>query len=125
MKRVRPLAVFIAIIALAGMSWFGLKQYRCNQRNAAFGQLAESTKQMASEKLKTGTKNADVARFFMEHSIPFTIVESTAYGTIYATGCAPMGCGTDAAMIGIRVKLDDVGSVSEAPVVVGIYTNCL
>jgi hypothetical protein len=55
--------------------------------------------------------------------------QQTAYflpiGTLYTSGCGPLGCGTDSALIGVRVKLDSAGAVAEKPTVVGMYTDCL
>ena len=118
-------AIAAAIVAIAGVSWFGLRQYNCQQRHAAFGRQVEIIKHDAHAQLKLGTKKADVARFFTEHNIPFAISESLASGFIETSGCAPFGCGSDAALINVRVKLDEAGAVTEEPAVVGIYTNCL
>jgi hypothetical protein len=90
-----------------------------------FARRVETIKQDAHERLKIGTKKADVSRFFAQHGIPFTIVDSQAIGTLRTSGCAPLGCGTDAALIGIRVKLDPVGTVTEEAITVGLYTDCL
>jgi hypothetical protein len=97
----------------------------CNKRGAAFALRVESIEHDANEKLSVGTKSGDVARFFVEHGIPLQIVESYAIGTLYTSGCGPLGCGTDSALIGVRVKLNSVGVVTEKPTVVGMYTNCL
>jgi hypothetical protein len=83
------------------------------------------TKHDANERLKIGTKKADVSQFFVENGIPFEISESEAIGTLRTSGCAPLGCGTDSALIGVRVKLDKAGAVTDAPKIVGMYTDCL
>ena len=121
----RKLAVAIVGIAVAGVAWLGIKQSRCKQRNEVFAHQVEIIKQDASEELKLGTKKADVIRFFAKHSIPFTIVGFEAYGTLETSGCAPLGCGSDRAIIGVRVKLDGTGAVAETAVVVGVYTDCV
>jgi len=125
----RSIRISAAIVVIAGMSWFGLKQYRnhiyCKRRNAAFARQVETIRQDAHEGLKIGTKKAEVSRFFAEHGIPCTIVDSQAYGTMQTSGCAPLGCGTDSAVIGIRVKLDPAGTVTEEPIIVSLYTDCL
>jgi hypothetical protein len=36
-----------------------------------------------------------------------------------------LGCGTDEALIGVRVKVDAEGTVTGEPKVVDMYTNCL
>ena len=85
----------------------------------------ESIKHDANEKLSIGTKSGDVTRFFAEHGIPLQIAESEATGTLYTLGCGPLGCGTDSALIGVRVKLDSAGAVAEEAEVVALYTDCM
>ena len=121
----------IALVALTtavvGVSAFGIRQHRsrveCKQRGVELERRVKSIKQDAHERLRIGTKKDDVARFFAEHGIPFEIIESEATGTIYTSGCAPFGCGTDAALIGVRVKLDSSGAVAEEAKVVSLYTD--
>ena len=121
----RKIAVAIAITLIAGGSWFGLKYYRCERRSAVFRHQIESIKKDALEQLKIGTGKAEVSRFFDEHRISFNFVESKAIGTLRTSGCAPLGCGTDSAIIGIRVNLDEAGAVAQEPTVFGMYTDCL
>jgi hypothetical protein len=125
----RRTAITSSIVVVVAVSWFALRlcrdQIACNKRSAAFALRVESIRQDANEKLSIGTKNGDVSRFFAEHGVPFQIVGSEAIGTLYTVGCGPLGCGTDSALIGLRVKLDSKGAVTEKPTVVGMYTNCL
>jgi len=125
----RRATITSSIVAVAAVSWFALKlgreQIACNKRGTAFALRVESIGRDANEKLSIGTKSGDVARFFAEHGIPLQIVESEAIGTLYTSGCGPLGCGTDSALIGVRVKLDSAGAVTEKPKVVGMYTDCL
>lgn len=114
-----------AIVVVAGVSWFGLREYHCKLRGAAFARQVESIKRDAAEELKIGTNKTEVARFFTEHHIPFAMLESEAFGSLRTSGCAPLGCGTDAAFIGVHVKLDGAGTVTEAPRVFGMYQDCL
>jgi hypothetical protein len=128
--RRRRLAIFAVLVAIVGVSWFGLRQYNCQQRNAAFGREIEAIRQDAHAQIKVGTKKADVAQFFARHNISFNISqftssESLASGFIKTSGCAPLGCGSDVAVINVRVRLDGAGAATEEPKVVGIYTNCL
>jgi hypothetical protein len=113
------------IVVIAGLGFFGLREYRCKLRGAAFARQVESLKRDAAEELKIGTNKNDVARFFAEHKIPFAILESEAYGSFRTSGCAPLGCGTDRAFIGVRVEVDGAGTVTEAPKVFGMYQDCL
>jgi hypothetical protein len=139
-----------AIIFILGASWFGLRHYQdkneikamlaathplppensnrkdCEQRGALFDDQLKSIKRDAEEQLKIGTKKAEVSRFFAEHNMRFIISDSGASGTLLTTaGCAPVGCGSDSALIGVRVKLSRGGVVIEAPTVGSLYTNCL
>jgi len=125
----RRTAITFSIVIIAALSWFALKlcrdQIACNKRGAAFAQRVKAIEHDADEKLSIGAKSGDVSRFFAEHGIPVEIVESEAIGTFFTVGCGPLGCGTDSALIGVRVKLDSAGAVAEKPKVVGMYTNCL
>jgi hypothetical protein len=114
-----------SIVVVVALSWLALRLFRdqiaCNKRGAEFALRVESIKHEANKKLSIGTKSGDVARFFKEHDIPLQI----AIGTLYTSGCGPLGCGTDSALIGVRVKLDSTGAVTEKPTVVGMYTDCM
>lgn len=103
---------------------------RCQRRNAAFEQRIRNIEKDAHDQLKIGTKKTDVARFYTEHKIPFEVVSWAggfqALGTLFTIGgCSPLGCGTDAALIGVRVKVDADGTVVGKPEVVSMYTNCV
>jgi hypothetical protein len=117
-------AVVFAIVLVAGVCWVAIKKHNCNSRGVAFTGRVEGIEKDAHEHLKIGTDSAGVARFFERREIPSTIVGSTAYGTWYSFGCAPLGCGTDRAVVGVSVKLDNSGAVTEAPKVVGGYVDC-
>ena len=125
----RSIPISAAIVVIVGVSWLGLRYFRsqsdCKKLSAAFARQIEKIKEEAHERLKIGTKKADVARFFAEHSIPVTISESEARGTLLTSGCAPFGCGSDSALIGVSVKLDPAGEVTEEPTVIDMYTDCL
>lgn len=121
-------AIFAGIVValLCGlMTGCRYRSTACKQRGVAYEARVESLKRAALEQLKVGTKKEDVVRFFAENKFPITFDRSSATGTIYTLGCSPFGCGTDEALIGLRVDLDEAGSVKSKPVVVGIYTNCL
>jgi hypothetical protein len=121
----RRVAIVVVVVAIVGVCWFGLRECNCQRRNAAFGRHIETIKQDARAQIKLGTRKSDDARFFTEHNIAFNIADSLASGFIEASGCAPFGCGSDAAVINVRVTLDDTGAATKEPQVVGIYTNCL
>ncbi len=125
----RRTTITSSIVVVAAVGWFAVKlcgdQIACNKRGAAFAHQVESIEHDANEKLSIGTTSGDIARFFAEHGIPLQIVESEVTGTLYTSGCGPLGCGTDSALIGVRVKLDSAGAVAEKPTVVGMYTDCL
>ena len=125
------LAITIAVIVV-GSVWF-VKQYRCQRRNADFARRLANIKQDAGEQLKIGAKKADVTRFYTERKTPFEVVTwsykdggQEAIGTLYTIGgCAPLGCGSDRALIGVRVKVDADGTVIGEPEVLDMYTDCL
>ena len=132
MKKIKARFALAFVIVLAGVvGWFGIKQYRCKRRNAEFSRRIEIVEKDAREQLKVGTKKDAVARFYQQHEIPFEVVRFDdtgfqAIGTLYTIGgCAPLGCGTDDALIGVRVNVDAEGTVTGEPKVVSMYTNCL
>jgi hypothetical protein len=128
-KLKRRTVITFSIVVVAAVSWFAVKlcmeQISCNKRGAAFESQLDSIKHDANEELSIGKTSADISRFFAEHGIPLQISNSEAVGELYTSGCGPLGCGTDSALIGVRVKLDSAGAVAEKPKVVGMYTDCL
>lgn len=130
MRTLRRIAMVATAIVVVGVGWFAVDQYRrhidCQQRNLTFERRIKNIERDAHEQLKIGTKRAEVTKFFKSHGIPFDIAWSEATGTLNTTGgCAPLGCGTDRALIGVRVKIDKDGTVVDEPVVVGMYVDCL
>jgi hypothetical protein len=93
------------------------------QRGDAYRAKVETLKREAHERLRIGTKKDDVIHFFAENGIPVAFSREEASGTIHTTGCAPSGCGSDAALLGVRVKVDEAGTV--VSVAGAIYTDCL
>lgn len=126
MNRQRLQAALVIVLLISSVDC--LYRYRnatCKQRGAAYSARVEKLKRAAREQLKIGTKKDVVVRFFAENSIPVTFSRDEASGTIQTSGCAPSGCGSDAALLGLRVKVDEVGTVIAEPVVGAIYTDCL
>jgi hypothetical protein len=76
-------------------------------------------------RVTSGTLREDVMRFFKENGLPVSLDGDDYEGTIYTDGCAPAGCGSDAALLGLRVKADSRGAVAGEPFVGALYTNCL
>ncbi len=128
---ISTVSIAAAIVLVACIGWFGIKQYRCKQRNTTFSRRIKIVDQDAHKQLKVGTKKGEVTRFYSEHEIPFEVVRFTdtgfeTIGTLYTIGgCAPLGCGTDNALIGVRLKVDADGTVTGEPEVVDMYTDCL
>jgi hypothetical protein len=124
----------LALLTLAALTWsysqFGWMFYRyhssaCQLRGKAYEVRIETLKRDASERLRIGTPKEDVIRFFKENGLPVSLAGDEYEGTIYTDGCAPAGCGSDAALLGLRVKADSSGAVAGEPIVGAIYTNCL
>jgi hypothetical protein len=122
MKRHR--VALAAIAAIAVVSWFGFREYRCKLRGAVFARQVENIQRDAAKELKVGANKTEMARFFAEHNIPFSMQESKAFGSLRTSGCAPFGCGTNVAFILVVVNLDETGTVAEAPRVNGMYKDC-
>ena len=131
----RTILIVATIVAIAGVSLFGLRQglrqIECRKCNEAFSLRVNIVEQDAHKQLKVGVKKDDVARFYTQHEIPFQVVllkdvGSEAIGTLYTVGgCAPLGCGTNNALIGVRVKVDSDGTVTGESETVSMYTDCL
>lgn len=136
-KLVPPSVALVLLPLLASCSGCLFYRYHsaaCKQRGAAYAARVEKLKKDAHENLKIGTSKQDVIRFFKENGLPVEFVKVPyersgavyeATGTIHTTGCAPSGCGTDDAILGLRVNVDRKGTVISEPVVGAIYTNCL
>ena len=124
MRQQFRLIVFFAIMMISSV---GCRYHSasCKLRGTAYSERADKLKQDAHEKLTIGTKKDAVARFFESNGIPVTFVPGEATGTIHLAGCAPSVCGSDDAILGLRVKVDSAGTVISEPVVGGMYTNCL
>ncbi|MGE5321238.1 MAG: hypothetical protein ACM3SW_00135 [Actinomycetota bacterium] len=82
-------------------------------------------KRDAPEVLKLGAKKEIVVRFFQENGIPPEFLGNEITGTIHLKGCAPSGCGSDDALLGLRVGVDKKGTVTSKPSVGALYTDCL
>jgi hypothetical protein len=105
---------------------------RCKLRAADFEARVKRIQADAKISLKPGTKKADVTTFFASEKIPMNSYQiagrNEVSGQIYVKGlseCASIACGDDSAMIGVRVDVDENGTVVSDPVVVGMYTDCL
>ena len=105
---------------------------RCKQRAADFEAKVKRIEANAKVSLKPGTKKADVTSFFASEKIPMDSYQigerNEVSGQIYVTGlaeCASVACGNDSALIGVRVDVDENGTVVSDPVVIGMYTDCL
>jgi hypothetical protein len=126
--RIRILvAIALAIVLLAGIfAWRNHQtQVSCKKRGDAFEARVEALKRDAREKLRIGTKKDAVVHFFSDHGIPVTFSQGQAEGTIYTEGCSPFGCGTDQALLGLRIDVDEAGTVISTPNIGSMYTNCL
>ena len=125
----RRATAYATFIASAALVLIGVTLYQrsmaCKRRGLALEQRIETLKRSAQDRLQIGTNKDELIRFFEENHIPFTIEGNDARGSILSTGCCPFGCGSDEVLIGVRVKLDEKGSVSSAPDIVAMCTNCL
>ena len=129
----RYIAAAAAIIAIATLGWFGLKQRRrdlyrhaCREHNAAFQRQLEAIKKDAHEQLKVGTKKADVSRFFAEHGVPIgqaVLSAPEATGILQTTACAPPHCG-ERVSIRVRAKVESTGTITAEPIVDYMYDEC-
>lgn len=105
---------------------------RCKQRASDFEAREKRIEANAKISLKPGTRKADVTAFFASEKIPMGSYQiagrNEVVGQIYVKGlaeCASVACGDDSAMVGVRVDVDENGTVVSDPEVVGMYTDCL
>lgn len=105
---------------------------RCKVRAADFQARVNRIKADAKASLKPGASKADVAAFFASEKMPMDSMKiggrNQVSGQIYVKGlpeCASAACGDDSALIGVRVDVDENGTVVSEPVVIGMYTDCL
>lgn len=104
----------------------------CKQRAADFRARVDRIKATARTSLKPGTKKADVKAFFDAEKISMNFAQfagrNQVSGQTYVKGlpeCASVACGDDSTLIGVRVDVDENGTVVSDPVVVELYTDCL
>lgn len=97
----------------------------CKERGKAYSARVDKLKRDADDVLKLGTKKDVVLRFFQDNGIPPRLVGNAITGTIYLKGCAPTGCGSDDALLGLRVVVDRDGTVISEPNIGAFYSNCL
>ncbi len=97
MKRKLPAAVGLTVVLLISSvgCMYRYRSANCKKRGDAYSARVETLKREAHEKLKIGTKKDAVIRFFAENGIPLTFNRDEASGTIYTSGCAPSGCGSE------------------------------
>jgi hypothetical protein len=127
------IAAVAAIVVIATLSWFGLKQHRrrlyriaCREHNAAFQRQLESIEKDAHEQLKVGTTKGDVSRFFAEHGMPLVSTrgsEPEVSGILHTTACAPPHCG-EGVLIRVQAKADSAGTITTEPTVDDLYDDC-
>ncbi|HEX5434477.1 MAG TPA: hypothetical protein VFY05_09595 [Candidatus Angelobacter sp.] len=120
-------AVLVVSCVLFGWMFYRYQSTSCKERRKAYEIRVDSLKRDARTALRIGTHQEDVIRFFQENGFPVSFDNgmSEYEGTIRTKGCAPAGCGSDDALLGLRVKVDSTGTVVGEPVVGTLYTNCL
>jgi hypothetical protein len=126
------LLILPALLLFLGDSDYSCGRYDkgCKQRTEAYQARVEQLTKDAREQLKIGTKQEVVKQFFEAHGLPFDILRhgdhKEATVTVYLKGgCAPRGCGSEDALIGLRVELSPDGSLVTEPVIGAQFTNCL
>ena len=127
-KRINAIAVCLLMIGLSGC--LAHRPSDCKARGAAYVARKEKLERDAKESLKAGTPREEVLSFFEKNGIKPSFLASgntghSLKGTLHVIGCAPLGCGTNDAFIGLEVPLDAAYRVIGNPIVGGFYTNCL
>lgn len=135
--RRRWMLFVVVFVAVSGSCWWGLGRLRqhqrevaCKQREAAFNARAYKIRKGAHDALRFGTPKQDVFRFFAEQDMPIEFYQEissgqyVARGEITTSGCAPVGCDTDAAIIVVSLRIGAAGTALEEPNVFATYTGC-
>lgn len=117
--------ILFSSVLISCFPFYRYQSAACKQRGASYNARVEKLGRDAREKLTIGTNKEALTRFFEQNGIPVTFARGEATGTISTTGCAPAGCGSDAAYLGLKVKVDDSGSVIGEPIVGALYADCL
>jgi hypothetical protein len=128
-KRNVLLAIVGLLVVIGGsLFWIGIRQHlrkeACKQRGAALNARVELLRQQANAQLQIGSRKNSVVRFLTEKGFHVDVIGSDIEGTEFTNGCAPLGCGTDDAIIGIRVSVGRDGTLVSEPVVISMYTSC-
>src|SRR5690349_9799025 len=118
-------ALIAASVLTGCFPFYRYQSAACKQRGVAYAARVEKLRRDARQRLIIGAKKEVVIHFFAENDIPVSFVAGEATGRISTTGRAPAGCGSDAALLGLRVKVDQMGAVTGEPVVGALYTDCL
>jgi len=121
----KSIVLIVASVLTSCFPFYRYQSAACKQQGDAFDARVEKLRRDAREKLIIGAKKDAVIRFFAENGMPVSFAAGEATGTVSTTGCAPAGCGSDAAYLGLRVKVDELGTVTGEPVVGAIYADCL
>ena len=126
-RMLRVVTFVTAVVVLVGCHtpFYRYQNAECKQRGKTYAERAEHLKHEAGEVLKVGAKRQVVMSFFEQQGLPATFTGNEITGTIRLKGCAPAGCGTDDAILGLRVEVDKEGTVVSKPIVGAIYTNCM
>jgi hypothetical protein len=102
------------------------RSVNCMRDGDASNLKVETLKREAHERLKIATKKDAVIRFFADSTIPVTFDRKEASGSIYIVGaCAPKGCGTNRVLLGLRIGVDEAGTVVSDPVIVAFFADCV
>lgn len=140
-KWVLAAIVVMALLVGAGVTFYwgfysGIR-YRmpkpCEARLAARLANEERIKHEAHDGLRVGATRESVISFFAANRLSMNLVRvdggEEAEGTIFTSGdyeCHPVtGCGSDAGIFQVRVKLDEAGIVVSEAVFTGGYQDCL
>ena len=130
---IRLLAATALAAGLTGCTWLLTKHpdAKCKLRGQALNERAHNLENDAREQLTVGTSKDAVIRFFEAHGLN-AYFSPPVGGVLYAkaamrvTGCSPTGCGSDGALFGLEVPVDEHGAVAGKPIVLGgMYTDCL
>jgi hypothetical protein len=115
-NRKKLFAILTLVLIGGSVCWLGVREHRrreaCYRRGAALQARVESLRERARIKLSIGAGRDSAMHFFTENGFHAGISNGEIEGTVSTDGCSPVGCGADAALIGMRVSIDASGTVA-------------
>jgi hypothetical protein len=117
--------LLLTTVSTGCFPFFRYQSAACRQQGAALDARLKTLRREALVRLPIGTGSEAVLQFFADNGMKVSFIAGKLQGHVETNGCAPAGCGTDAAVIHLEVAVDETGAVVSEPGIGAMYTNCL